>query len=48
MLSRLARLLLWDHERGSLSYDVFCLLLALLLLLAPAAWWSDPLATPLR
>lgn len=48
MLSRLARLLLWDYERGSLAYDVLCLLLALLLLFAPAVWWSDPLATPLR
>jgi len=41
--SPLARLLLWDYERGSMAYDVLCLALFLILLLFPAAWWSDPM-----
>jgi hypothetical protein len=43
-LSRRARVLLWDFERGSLAYDLLCLFLLLLLLLVPAAWWGDPMA----
>lgn len=35
--------MLWDFERGSLAYDLLCLLLLLLLLLVPAGWWSDPM-----
>lgn len=42
-LSTGARLLLWDYDRGSLPYDVLCLLLLLFLLLAPPAWFSDPM-----
>jgi hypothetical protein len=38
-----ARLLLWDFDRGSLPYDVFCLLLLLLMLLLPASWLGDPM-----
>jgi hypothetical protein len=38
-----ARVLLWDFERGSLAYDLLCLFLVLVLLLVPAAWWSDPM-----
>lgn len=37
------RLLLWDYERGSLPYDLLCLLIVLFILLAPAAWLSDPM-----
>jgi hypothetical protein len=43
-LSPLARLLLWDYERGSLAYDIACLLVLLLLLLVPSLFWGDPLA----
>lgn len=39
----MARLLLWDHERGSLAYDLVCALIALLLWLVPAAWLGDPM-----
>jgi hypothetical protein len=42
-LSLRARLLLWDFERGSLAYDLLCLLLLLLLLAVPGAWWGDPM-----
>jgi hypothetical protein len=42
-LSRGARVLLWDYERGSLAYDLLCLFLVLLLLLVPGAWWGDPM-----
>ena len=45
-LSRRARLLLWDFSRGSLAYDLLCLLILLLLLLVPAVWWSDPMSAP--
>jgi hypothetical protein len=44
--SPLARLLLWDYDRGSLAYDLLCLLVLLLLVLVPAAWWGDPMAGP--
>jgi hypothetical protein len=43
-LSRGARLLLWDYNRGSLPYDVLCVLLLLLLVLIPPAWIGDPMA----
>lgn len=43
-LSPRARLLLWDYTRGSLPYDVLCvLLLLLLLLLIPPGWLGDPM-----
>ncbi len=47
-LSRLARLLLWDFDRGSLPYDLVCLLLLILLLLIQPSWLSDPTAPVLR
>ena len=43
-MSRLRRLLLWDYERGSLLYDLVCLLLLILIAAAPAAWLGDPMA----
>jgi hypothetical protein len=43
-LGRWARLLLWDYERGSLAYDLLCLLMLLLLALVPPAWLGDPMA----
>jgi hypothetical protein len=39
-----ARLLLWDFERGSLPYDIVCLLLALFMLFVQPAWLGDPMA----
>jgi hypothetical protein len=42
---RLARVLLWDFERGSWPYDLVCLLLLILLLLIQPAWLGDPTAT---
>ena len=42
-LTPLVRVLLWDYERGSLSYELACLLIVLLLLLVPPVWWGDPL-----
>ena len=42
-LSRRARLLLWDHERGSLPYDLLCLALLIVVVAVPAAWWGDPM-----
>jgi hypothetical protein len=40
---RALRLLLWDHERGSLAYDVAFILVVLLVLLVPGDFWGDPL-----
>ena len=40
----LSRLLLWDYGRGSLPYDVFCVLLLVLIFLVPPSWLGDPLA----
>lgn len=42
-LTALVRLLLWDFERGSLAYDVACLIAALLLFLVPPGFWGDPM-----
>jgi hypothetical protein len=40
-----SRLLLWDYGRGSLPYDVLCVLLLLLIVLVPPAWLGDPMVT---
>jgi hypothetical protein len=37
------RLLLWDYERGSLAYDLLCLLVLLFLALVPPLWLGDPM-----
>lgn len=42
-LSPRARLLLWDYTRGSLPYDVLCVLLLLLLVLIPPGVLGDPM-----
>jgi len=42
-LSSRARLLLWDYERGSVPYDVLCLLLLILVFAVPPAWLGDPI-----
>ena len=41
--SVLVRLLLWDYARGSLAYDLAFLVVVLLVLLVPGAFWGDPL-----
>ena len=43
-LSPRARLLLWDYARGSLPYDVLCVVLLVLVLLVAPAWLGDPMA----
>jgi hypothetical protein len=40
-----SRLLLWDYGRGSLLYDVLCVLLFLFILFVPPAWLGDPMVT---
>ena len=42
-LSRSARLLLWDYARGSLPYDLLCVLLLLIMVLIPPALLGDPM-----
>ena len=44
-LSRGARLLLWDYARGSLPYDVLCLLLVILMAAVPPGLLGDPMVT---
>ena len=39
----MSRLLLWDYGRGSLPYDVLCVLLLLFILFVPPAWLGDPM-----
>ncbi len=41
-LGRGVRLLLWDYTRGSLAYDLAFVLVTLLVLLMPGAFWGDP------
>ena len=38
----LSRLLLWDYSRGSLPYDVLCVVLLLFIVFVPPAWLGDP------
>jgi hypothetical protein len=45
-LSPVARLLIWDYERGSLAYDLLIVLMALVVFLVPDAVWNDPLRLP--
>ncbi len=42
-LGPVARVLLWEYERGGLAYDLVCLLIVLFLILVPAAWLGDPM-----
>ena len=42
-LSPRARLLLWDYERGSVPYDLLCLVLFVVVFAVPPAWWADPM-----
>ena len=42
-LTPFVRFLLWDYDRGSLAYDVACVVVLLALFLVPGAFWGDPL-----
>jgi len=42
-LSARARVLLWVYPRTSRAYLFLCLLLFLLLALAPGGFWGDPM-----
>jgi hypothetical protein len=42
-LSPRARRLLWDYARGSLAYDLLCLLLFSAVFAVPPSWWGDPM-----
>lgn len=33
---------LWNHERGSWQYDLFCLLIIAFIFLTPKAWFDKP------
>jgi hypothetical protein len=39
----LSRLLLWDYGRGSLPYDVLCVMLLVFIFLVPPSWLADPM-----
>jgi len=39
----LSRLLLWDYGRGSLPYDLPCVMLLVFLFLVPPSWLGDPM-----
>lgn len=41
------KILLWNYERGTWQYDVFCLLIVAFIFLTPLGWFSnaDNLAT---
>jgi hypothetical protein len=40
----LRRALFWEFERGTLLYDVVCLLVLLFVALAPSSCLGDPMA----
>lgn len=40
------RLLLWDYPRGSLPYDLLCVLLLFLVFAIPPSWLGDPMVVP--
>jgi hypothetical protein len=40
-----SRLLLWDYGRGSLPYDVLCVLFLLFIFLVQQGWLGDPMVT---
>ena len=33
---------LWNHERGSWQYDIFCLLIIAFIFLTPKTWFDKP------
>ncbi|MBE7517178.1 MAG: hypothetical protein HS105_11330 [Chloracidobacterium sp.] len=34
------RIILWDHQRGTWQYDVFCLLIIAFIFLTPKTWFE--------
>ena len=40
-MSSLRRIILWDHQRGSWQYDIFCLLIIGFIFLTPPSWFND-------
>ncbi len=42
------KIILWNHERGTWQYDVFCLLIIAFIFLTPKTWFagSEKEATP--
>ncbi len=34
------RLILWDYERGTWQYDIFCLLIVAFIFLTPKTWFD--------
>ena len=41
-------IVLWNHERGTWQYDIFCLLIIAFIFLTPKEWFekNDRAATP--
>ena len=35
------RWILWDYERGTWQYDVFCLLIVAFIFLTPKSWFEN-------
>ncbi|MBK6749899.1 MAG: hypothetical protein KA956_12025 [Pyrinomonadaceae bacterium] len=35
-------IILWNHERGSWHYDIFCLLIIAFIFLTPKDWFEKP------
>ena len=40
MASPIKNFVLWNHERGTWQYDVFCLLIIAFIFLTPKAWFE--------
>lgn len=47
MLDSIKKFILWNHERGSWQYDLFCLLIILFIFVTPKSWFEkrEKLAT---
>ena len=41
MNEKTKKILLWDYERGTWQYDVFCLLIIAFIFLTPKIWFSS-------
>jgi hypothetical protein len=47
MLDSIKKIVLWNYERGTWQYDIFCLLIIAFIFLTPKAWFEkrEKLAT---
>jgi len=47
MLDSIKNFILWNHERGTWQYDIFCLLIIAFIFLTPKTWFEkrEKLAT---